>query len=982
MKKLGLLLGLWAAMLSCQNVMATHLSGGEISWKSIHKDTLKVFVTVYRECGGTNLYNAPLKVTSTCGTTSYATVRSGGVEMLPLCSSYCSPCDQPSSSCTYSVGIQKWKMTAIVPLKRYRDSSCCELSLSWILCCRSNNISTGGANADLYLHARLNVCDSTMNNVSWHPDLLGTICLGRDLESPSFNLRSQTPDDSIVYSFIPAQEGTRRTMTYTAPYAYDKPVYFLGFPKGLLTYPRGIHLDQHTGMIRFRPMKEELATICVRSEIFRNGRSVGYTIRDQYVRVIKCPNNNNPVLSGIDCKDDFDFHACVGEPIEFNICSSDKDKRDSVILRWINEIPGSSITIINKGDLRETARFSWTPQLADVRQQPHEFVVMAEDDACPVKAQTGQVFTITVDEPKEAVIDTIQQQCGTFLFYARSKNINRFEQFDWTIDGMSYSNAKTAPSIYDTVQHTFYQPGFHPISIKTLAQNRCALYAEDSIEIPDSFLWIERPERPDIECPDDSVTLQLVAHTKKGTPTIAWDTHYVVSADTGLYTVKYAPSWRTVYYSVTDSTCNVSGQVAVIGYTKNYVKIPSYLKGCWGADSFVLDPFSSSSSPYDSITSFRWTDTFNNTLSTDSTLTVKDSSVYLLHTTSIRGCEYRDAFKAQLLKPTFKIPNDTATCYNETPVLRASSKEPGSFTWTIAHPNQPASVIQNTSVLKHPIGHPAKVIVQFTESYGYRCSASDSFLYDTLGLPDAVRISHPDKACKEDSITVTASSDSAIWQLQNHNYYGSHLQIPIKDDRLNQNKYSLQLTAINAAGCKKDSQTSIYLYKKPAVSFSLKDSVRTFENYQPSNTSPDNPNHLYLWEVGPPLSQQYTQKEPNFYFSSMGLYEVSLTITDTFTDCKDSYSDSLKVFQYIDQWSPIDRALEIYPNPASAKLHIHWRGKNGFEARITNLQGKELSTQRTQGEQLDFTVTDLDAGCYFIEIRQGESFAVRRIEIL
>lgn len=964
---------------------AGHVAGGEIFWKSIHKDTLLVSINVYRDCSGGKLYNAPLTITTSCGVFKYPTTVTGGTEMLPLCSSVCSKCDTPARTCAYTSGIQKWTLSAIVPLDSFRIQNCCDLSLDWILCCRNLALTTSASTEDLYLHAGLDVCDSTLNNVSWHDDLLGIVCLGRDLQSSTFNMSSTTEDDSIVYSWVAARKGAR-SISYTSPYSYDKPIYFLGFPKATKTFPQGIHLHPETGQLQFRPMVAQLATLCVRAEIYRNGKKVGYSIKDQFVRVVKCTTNEVPTLSGINCSGaghiNFVHSVCVGETIEFDICSSDKNAKDTVILRLFNQIPNASLSISNKGDQRESAHFSWTPTLADVRTKPYQFTVMAEDNACPIRAKTGQVYMIYVSKSKEMRVDTIQKGCGKYLFHTQDKGASYFDNFQWHIDQNPYANTRTSPSLYDTVAMEFNTPGTYPISLKAYYKNRCAAMYSDSIVIPDNFLWIERLERPDWGCPGDSIELQLITHPVVSTPTIIWKGIDTVKADSNTLTTTYTDGWRSVDYSATEGACVEEGSVALIGYNKSYVTLPRSASGCLGTDSFLLEPFSSKYASSDSITAFTWTDSLNNVLSTDSTFTVSDSGLYFLRTTSIRGCNYTDTFYGRLKAPTFQLPTDTAICLGDLATFHASSKYRGTFDWQISN-SQQSITLTNTNMVQRYANEPTKVVVTFNDqSRGAYCPVTDSFIFDTLGLPILFSLAPPTTACKGDSIHLVSVNDSAVWTFQNQRFYGAKVHVPVQIDHQKELQYPLHLSTTSSKGCKNDTQVGVWLYIKPKVSFFVADSILAYEDHKPINTSPFVPGHTYQWTVGKPVFKQDSRLHPVFNFDTLGVFNITLMVIDSVKGCSQSQSDTLRVVHNIEAKTISSQTAYAYPNPTYNQLEVVWPGQQHFELRLMSLQGSEVLRTTVSHERSILSLGSLEAGIYILTLQSAEQQILQKIELL
>ena len=133
------------------NLSATHLMGGEITWKTIGRDTIVITLIKYRDCNGTTM--SPATITIRCSNTgavigSYNFYSSEPIDITPgsaLHVSNCIPgstkddrCSNKNSSFPFGVEKYVYKGTVILPA----SSNCCELIISHQDYNRNTTIST------------------------------------------------------------------------------------------------------------------------------------------------------------------------------------------------------------------------------------------------------------------------------------------------------------------------------------------------------------------------------------------------------------------------------------------------------------------------------------------------------------------------------------------------------------------------------------------------------------------------------------------------------------------------------------------------------------------------------------------------------------------------------------------------------------------------------------------------------------------------
>ncbi|MBI3141448.1 MAG: hypothetical protein HYZ16_01325 [Bacteroidetes bacterium] len=493
--------------------LSSHIMGAEITWTCMDLDTYVVSLTIYSDCS--HCANPPclvptITVSSNCATKTYPTIKMEEEDITPGCEHQCAKCSDPS--CTFKYGIMYQRFTTKVVVAEWRKKGCCELRMYSSLCCRNAYVTNGSAGEGLLVESAMNICLDACNNapiMKSHP--ISLVCLGRDLIlnmgaldhdiDPKTNMLS----DSVVVSWARPMKDSAEEVSWSMAYSHDKPVYYYGFPKTSLDFPKGISLDSATGDLYFRPMKTEDDVVAVKLEEYRDNKLISSIRRDFQILVVKCPDNNFPVLSGINCKEPkpeaFNLVACVGEQICFNVCTSDKDKDDTVGISWNSGIPDASFSVLNEGDRRETGRFCWTPTSAHVSKFPYTFVVTAIDDGCPDQSITARSYSIMVRENPKVVYDTLLHDCGTVDFRALSTGKAQILQYQWDFDGTQVLGPAGDSHV---AQHTFKSSGKYPYSLNILSEHGCRTTILDTINIPE-FASIEVTVNKPQALPGDTI---------------------------------------------------------------------------------------------------------------------------------------------------------------------------------------------------------------------------------------------------------------------------------------------------------------------------------------------------------------------------------------------------------------------------------------------------------------------------------------------
>ena len=491
MKKLFLFLIIASiALLSVQKSMATHMVGSDLSWTCVGQDSFIVNLTVYRDCNGVQIGAAavPIKCLTTGASITQVTItKPTPIDITPKCGASCSRCQ--SYSCSFPYGIEKYVYTKLVVLSS--AGSCCKVVMSYSMCCRNSSITTGAANQNFYTAANLDRCLSICDNApSFSHDPVSIICIGQDA---TFDFGAYDTDkdsngkllDSLSYEWVHPLSSASSNISYVGQYAYNKPIYFWGFPSSNLPFPRGFHLNGATGEVSFRPMKIEQTVMAVAVKEWRKNSSGNMEMicsvrRDIQIIVISCQNNNAPILSGPYYKT-----VAAGSSVIFQFSTLDYDTKDTLTLWWSENIDNAAWLTSNGQEKQPTAYLVIPTDASDIGNT-YRFSVSVKDDACPVQGKSSKAYQYTVTPPdSNANPVEILYQLDTCGFYTFSASDSGAQNTWHIVDGVPIiSKGKS-------VTHRFASPGSYSVILERFENNVSSIISSLVVTSSSPYLTLE-----------------------------------------------------------------------------------------------------------------------------------------------------------------------------------------------------------------------------------------------------------------------------------------------------------------------------------------------------------------------------------------------------------------------------------------------------------------------------------------------------------
>ncbi|MBO6517372.1 MAG: T9SS type A sorting domain-containing protein [Bacteroidia bacterium] len=182
------------------------------------------------------------------------------------------------------------------------------------------------------------------------------------------------------------------------------------------------------------------------------------------------------------------------------------------------------------------------------------------------------------------------------------------------------------------------------------------------------------------------------------------------------------------------------------------------------------------------------------------------------------------------------------------------------------------------------------------------------------------------------------------------------------------------------------------------------DTSTLYNLYVVNNSTGTTSNTSYLWSFGDGDSS--TQKHPTHKYSTFGLYELCLTITDTAANCFSTYCDSIGLdsngkllkadgftITVLDEDDLVGvRKIEemgtarAYPNPTQGKLTLELSEtvQHGVSVTVRNALGQMVLDQHIShlsGNKIDLDLSGNTTGLYTVQVTAGGQSKVFKIAL-
>lgn len=581
---------LFSSLFLINDVKATHVAGGEITYECLGNNQYKFTLIIYRDCSGASApTTATLNATSSCGGNVVIPMTFVGLTMVLDTALLCqnlwgqTTCDNPNNP---YIGIQQVTFEGIATLA----PPCNFWEVSWSLCCRNSATNSTGQD-NMYIWTRLYTANDNCNSSPTFSQLPYYACAGQTLQ---YSYGAVDPDgDSLTFQLVNAQQAANTSIGYAGGYSGVSPI-------------PGVSINAQTGQLTFNPPAAG-ATYIVSVQVNEydpvSGLLVGSIIRDMQFWIVSCPNNLYPYdASGII---NYTGQGQVTGPNAVNLCWGDNFCFDVVFAdtaasgansfqplqittNATSALSGATFSTI--GVNPKTAHICW--QVPPFAPPSISFQMTVNDGACPIGGQYTSSYYVQIAPSTIGYSDTVLCQGQTAKLWAVGGT-----SFNWTVisgdsinPGVNFNYLN--PGVNDTVLATPSQTTVYQVQANLAG----GCYILDTITVtvvPDYTLIAI----PDTSMCTDTATIYLDATTTGVGPySYQWNNAVPNGQRTLQNPVVTPTNIQTYNYIVTVSAANGCKKIdtATVSITPpfpNNILLSSSADSACGGDTVQLNTF-------------------------------------------------------------------------------------------------------------------------------------------------------------------------------------------------------------------------------------------------------------------------------------------------------------------------------------------------------------------------------------------------------
>ncbi|MGB0431696.1 MAG: hypothetical protein ACPGLV_14580, partial [Bacteroidia bacterium] len=866
-------------------VKADHLFGGQIEWEMINSDTIKLTGISYSECNAASQGRFNFQIIGD----SYFKYTRAGVstvykqDVTPLCAAKCGSCN---SNCSINYGVVKNYGSVLFSIKPYKQQGVKWLKVWYSDSERSATTTNVKKEEGMTCLAMINIAGGIVNSPKSTADPNIIKCLNKDV---IHNLSSTIDSDHDLFYYLsdPYSFDTSKKVTWNSNFNYNRPVTFNGFPNANASLPQGFHLDSSTGILRFRPRRLEESFASIKTVVMERGKTKAWKTTDFLILILKCANNDAPVISGTNCRtpssQNFDFIACGGQSNCFSLCIDDADQNDSISLKRVGDTTFGSFNIYSSGNAIDSAKFCYSPTVADTGKE-FQLMLNVNDNVCPIPSSSNYVYRIKVvpfyNVNLSLSVSKIDS-CGNYELKAKEAKNQDIQDLRW------YLNDTLEIGQGIESKYAFTQNGSYKI---TAFHNGCSTQSFDTTITVTGVKPISITEYPDtLLCASQELELEMNAKGGHGNLDLQWNipnTMNVLSADKKSNNIKLGFNKQSgeqnlaLSYGVTDSFgCKAEHRVNARVKDFELRALEADQSYCLNGDTVLpLALFNNQTG---------WTgqgvrnDTFFSNLAPRQTIILqyinKENNTCIVDSAIIGNYE----------PPTLNLGQSFTICKEANDTLLNAT--PTNGTWT-------GSAIDNQGNFSPSLANAGTSYLSYFGTDSNGCSNTDSLLITVVDYKPSITITDTVQTCLNgENLELTAQPKGGQWSAQG--FGSNNNEISLEPRLFGTGTYEVIYSYKDSNQCSNADTAIAIINELPKPAFEVDSVVFQKDTLELSNQTTEINTTNYTWIITGPQNITETGFEPQIIMDSLGMHGITLIATDGKTGCTDTLAsnDSVKV---------------------------------------------------------------------------------------
>jgi hypothetical protein len=502
------------------NFAKAQVLGADIFASEIGNDTATIQANVYLFCNSYFTVNDTLTVDALINFKDTVRVLlKPRITDIDTVYTNCNYCGCPDTFCSFPFIIRRKLVYDFVP-NNFGFQNVCEISAKLAPGKRyGGNFFIGGADTTIMtVFCDLNLCQSNRlhkYNFNLAPSfyaLNGKSYLhaqGFAQAFDSISPKSEIDSISAVLANPIRKNGNR--LQYKKGYDYLNPLHYNGYPNTSNSFPRGFHLIEETGDLRFTPSQKGDALIKTQFKVYGDSGLLQVATREYVLLILDKKKVSPPYLSGKNNSsflnaNNYKLYTCWNQKRSSVFIAKDLD--NAGIGQIYVDIPKAFKPHIEHKIKGDSILFEYDFDSIDLSNRPLKITIQVKDTFCNSGSESS--FSIQFHNNYTPVISpsiSLKKQ-RTFQLSGIVDTSFLAKSYQWKINGMQFNKLDTTfelktPGEYkyqlisygngacnDTIRSRFKAPQFPYIEINSIAQNVCQY---DSITLNSSYFYSSQP---------------------------------------------------------------------------------------------------------------------------------------------------------------------------------------------------------------------------------------------------------------------------------------------------------------------------------------------------------------------------------------------------------------------------------------------------------------------------------------------------------